>query len=60
MIEIIDYQDNYLENFRSLNQDWLEKHNALDDYDLVILNDPQKVILEPGGFIFFAQDRISG
>ena len=60
MIEIIDYQDHYQEDFRKLNRDWLEKYNALDDYDLVILNDPQKVILEPGGFIFFAQDRISG
>ena len=60
MVEIIDYQDHYLEDFRKLNRDWLEKYNALDDYDLVILNDPQKIILEPGGFIFFAQDRISG
>ena len=48
MVEIIDYQDHYLEDFRKLNRDWLEKYNALDDYDLVILNDPQKIILEPG------------
>ena len=60
MVEIIDYQDHYLEDFRKLNRDWLEKYNALDDYDLVILNDPQKIILEPGGFIFFAQDTTTG
>ena len=46
MIEIVDYHDNYLENFRNLNQEWLKKYNALDDYDLVILNNPQKVILD--------------
>jgi putative acetyltransferase len=54
-ITIIPYEDRYHEIFKSLNAEWLERYNLMEPADLAVLNDPRKMILDEGGFIFLAK-----
>lgn len=40
--------------FRTLNEEWIVRHFALEPKDRESLNDPQRTILDAGGRIFFA------
>ena len=55
MVDIIDYSDNYAEDFKQLNLEWLNKYNLAEDYDIEIINNPRTKILEQGGFIYLAK-----
>ncbi len=55
MIEIIDYADEYANDFRQLNLEWLDKYNLTETHDLEILNDPKRTILDGGGCIYLAK-----
>jgi ribosomal protein S18 acetylase RimI-like enzyme len=61
-LEIIAYQTVFAKDFYNLNVAWLEKYFYVERYDKKVLNDPQKYVIEPGGFIFFAKyhDKIVG
>lgn len=62
MIEIIDYKDEYREQFKSLNLDWIQNYFTVEPADEYVLSDPQTAILDQGGVIFFAKgnNRILG
>lgn len=62
MIEIIAYHDALYEPFRKLNLEWLNKYNLLEEADMVVLDDPQGMILDTGGAIYLAKagDEIVG
>jgi putative acetyltransferase len=62
MIEIIDYCDEYANDFRELNLAWLDKYHLTESHDLEIINHPREVILDDGGYIFLAKehDKIIG
>lgn len=53
-VQIIEYQDQYAADFARLNYEWLEKHFDIEAYDRQVLNNPQKYILDNGGYIYFA------
>ncbi len=53
-IEIIPYDVRYRENWRIINQQWIEKLFKLEEEDIVNLNDPEKYVLDRGGEIYFA------
>ncbi len=55
MIEIIDYDDEYANDFKQLNLEWLDKYNLTETHDLEILNDPKRTILDGGGCIYLAK-----
>lgn len=55
MIEIVDYSTEYREDFKTLNQEWIQKYFKIEPADEYILSNPQKAILDNGGFIFFAK-----
>jgi len=55
-IQIIEYSDQYQQNFKSLNLEWLDKYNLTESHDLEVLNDPQGTIIDKGGFIWLALD----
>ena len=55
MIELIDYDDQYALDFKTINLEWLEKFSLTEPPDLVMLNDPRGVIVETGGAIFLAK-----
>lgn len=48
--------------FRLLNEAWITRYFVLEPKDNLVLGDPQKFILQPGGQILFAQlaDEIVG
>ncbi|MDR3229053.1 MAG: GNAT family N-acetyltransferase [Puniceicoccales bacterium] len=54
-IEIIPYSAEHREAVRRLNYEWIERYFYIEADDARILADPQKEILDKGGFIFFAQ-----
>ncbi|MFI5188056.1 MAG: GNAT family N-acetyltransferase [Chitinophagales bacterium] len=62
MIEIIDYSDEYANDFKDLNSEWLYKYNLAESHDLEIINDPKGMILDRGGYIYLAKagDKIVG
>jgi GNAT superfamily N-acetyltransferase len=53
-VEIVDFTPEYAKNFEQLNFEWLEKYFYIEDYDRKVLGNPQKYIMEPGGYIFMA------
>jgi putative acetyltransferase len=55
MIEIIDFEDNYAKDFRSLNLAWLDQYGLTEPRDWEMVNDPRKTILDLGGSIFLAR-----
>jgi GNAT superfamily N-acetyltransferase len=62
VISVIDFEPQYLEAFKKLNLAWLEKYGLTEEADVVMLNQAQRQILDPGGFIFLAKngDEIVG
>jgi len=48
--------------FRRLNEEWIVRYFAMEPGDEAVLADPRRIILDPGGRIFFAvrQGRIVG
>ena len=62
MVEIINYSDEYANDFKQLNLEWLNKYNLAESHDLKIINDPKKTILDGGGYIYLAKedDKIIG
>ena len=57
MIEIINYSDEYADDFKQLNLGWLNKYNLAESHDLQIINDPKGTILDRGGYIYLAKER---
>jgi putative acetyltransferase len=56
-IEIIPYEAAYQPAFKTLNLEWLERYNLLEQIDIDMLNDPEKYILADGGYIFLARSN---
>lgn len=54
-LEIIEYQPEFAKDFYNLNAEWLKKYFYIEPYDEMVLSNPQKYVLDPGGFIFFAK-----
>jgi N-acetylglutamate synthase-like GNAT family acetyltransferase len=62
MIEIIDYIDDYANDFKELNLEWLDKYSLTESHDLEVINHPKETILDGGGCIYLAKadDKIVG
>ncbi len=60
-VDIIEYQPQYKEFFKSLNYAWIHKFFELEELDEIVLTNPDKIIRE-GGEILFAKfnDKIVG
>ena len=56
MISIIPFEEKYQPDFKRLNLEWLDKYQLTEQYDLDVLDQPVKNIIEPGGRIFLAMD----
>ena len=57
MAVIIEYEDQYLQDFQRLNLEWLEKFDLVESHDLEILNHPREIVIDRGGFIFLLKDN---
>lgn len=56
MAVIIDYEDQYHQDFKHLNLEWLEKYNLVESHDLEVLNYPRENVIDRGGFIFLLKE----
>jgi len=41
-IELVDFQEQYAQDFADINLEWLEKYFYVEEYDREVLNNPQK------------------
>jgi N-acetylglutamate synthase-like GNAT family acetyltransferase len=55
MIDIIPFSENLADHVRRLNYEWLEKYFKLEASDIASLSNPQKYIIDKGGYIFYAK-----
>jgi len=53
-VEIVDFSEEWAEDFASLNYEWIEKYFSVEKHDREILDDPQTFVIDPGGHIFMA------
>ena len=53
-IDIIDYQPSHQVFFEALNRQWIEQYFRMEAIDRFVLEDPDKAILQRGGFILMA------
>lgn len=62
IIDIIPYSQDYETDFKSLNEQWINKFFVLETEDAKLLDNPEKEILKKGGCIVFAklENRIVG
>ncbi|PNQ72906.1 GNAT family N-acetyltransferase [Hanstruepera neustonica] len=54
-IEIIPFENQYVQNFYDLNIEWLETYFYVEDFDREVLSKPEAYIINKGGHIFFAK-----
>ena len=54
-VEIIHYLPAYRDDFYRLNRHWLEKYFYMEAIDQEVLSNPEKNIIEPGGFVLLAR-----
>ncbi len=61
-LDIIPFEPGYAKFFKDLNTSWLEKFFTVEPKDIQLMDDCQKSIIDPGGFIFFAKynEEIAG
>ncbi|MFD4932511.1 GNAT family N-acetyltransferase [Peribacillus butanolivorans] len=52
---IVPYNSEYKEDLKRLSYEWLEKYVSVEPEDEKIINNPEEVVLNCGGFIFFAK-----
>ncbi|MBK8305244.1 MAG: GNAT family N-acetyltransferase [Chloracidobacterium sp.] len=53
-VEVVDFSEEWAEDFASLNYEWIEKYFSVEKHDREILDDPQTFVIDPGGQIFMA------
>ena len=52
-LKIISFEETYAKAFYQLNIEWLETFFYVEDFDREVLSNPNKYIIEKGGYIFF-------
>ncbi|HMK18756.1 MAG TPA: GNAT family N-acetyltransferase [Chitinophagaceae bacterium] len=61
-IDIIEYDKKYHADFKRMNLDYLNKYNLTESHDMIILDNPEEIVIKSGGFIWLAKagDEIVG
>jgi GNAT superfamily N-acetyltransferase len=54
-INILSYSSELKEHFKTLNEEWLNKHFYVEPVDEKVLGDPDTYIIHPGGDIIYAE-----
>jgi DNA-binding MarR family transcriptional regulator/GNAT superfamily N-acetyltransferase len=54
-VRIVPFRPELRQHFYRLNADWLERYFELEPFDVEVLSNPEGMILEGGGAVFFAQ-----
>jgi len=53
-LTILPYANEYAPLFDRFNREWIEEHFTIEPFDDLVLTQPQKMILDTGGEIWFA------
>ena len=53
-VTIVEYRPQYKSAFYELNRNWIERYWKLEPHDIEVLENPEKHIIEKGGYIFVA------
>lgn len=56
-LKILPYQSIFSKAFYELNVEWLETYFYVEEFDKEVLSNPEKYIINPGGYIFFALEN---
>jgi len=56
-VSIVEFQSEYRDWVRILNEEWLRKYFYVESSDAVQLGDPETHILQKGGYICFARSE---
>lgn len=60
-VSILPYRAEFKDAFFELNAEWLEAYFLIEPYDLKVLRNPQEMILDQGGEIYFGTlDGVDG
>jgi len=54
-IKIIPYRKQHHALFKQLNLEWLDHYHLTESHDLLILDDPEGMVLNNGGYIWMAE-----
>jgi DNA-binding MarR family transcriptional regulator/N-acetylglutamate synthase-like GNAT family acetyltransferase len=54
-VKLLEYSAAYQADFKRLNAEWIEKYFALEEKDLLSLDNPQAYVLDKGGDILLAE-----
>lgn len=59
---IIPYHKKHAQSFKDLNIEWLETYFYVEPFDLEVLSNPERYIIDKGGYIFFSieNEKITG
>ncbi|QYO65322.1 GNAT family N-acetyltransferase [Leptolyngbya sp. 7M] len=53
-LKIVSFDPTYAADFAQLNYAWIEKYFEIEPHDREVLDNPQQVIIDTGGEVFFA------
>ncbi|GJM14278.1 MAG: hypothetical protein DHS20C12_26810 [Pseudohongiella sp.] len=54
-VELLEYSDEYAEDFRDLNYAWINQNFDVEESDREMLEEPDKAIVDKGGYIVIAK-----
>jgi len=57
MAQVVTYREEYRPDFERLNRAWIEQYFVLEPPDLEVFQNPARLIVEPGGEVFFVVDE---
>ena len=56
-VEIIEYDEKYHSDFKRMNLDYLDKYNLTESHDMIILDNPEEIVIKSGGFIWWQKQE---
>ena len=60
MIQIIPYEEQYKDDFYKINEEWISSMFVMEEIDENVLRNPDTMILNDGGYIWFARHEELG
>jgi GNAT superfamily N-acetyltransferase len=52
-LTIVPFDPQYGRAFFELNKAWLDRYFLIEPYDIEVLENPEKMVIEPGGEVYF-------
>jgi len=56
-MQVIDFDPRFADAFRTLNEAWIKRFFEMEPKDAEIIGDPQRQVIDKGGYVFFAMDQ---